>query len=584
MKTEVQIDVQDLDHLGIIAGIVDEIGIVEVIDKEIGTDLREKVSAGQVVKAMIINCMGFLTAPLYLFSEFFEGKATEHLIGEGIKAEYLNDSRIGRVLDQIYEYGITILFVKVASLMAERSKIDTKIVHIDGTSIAVHGKYLQLEEAEIKDNTSGDLPLEQDSSPEDSQNKEEEDLEPVPINITHGYSRDHRPDLKQYTLSLLTTEAEGIPLFMQVGSGNELDQKAFAKMIKEFKSQWTGAEPSVYVMDAAFYNESNLSEFQYKIKWISRVPFTIKAAKDLSQTLLPEQFIKSTLFKGYQFCSVCHEYAGIKQLWVVVESSERKSADLKSLSKRISKSLAAKLSSLKRLSNHEFACEADALTAAADFEKTLPYHLLSDLNVIAKPHYQRKGRPRPNDEVSHYTYQIQSTLREHEIVINNHLNQTGRFILATNLLDEEQNSISFLVPELSPEQWTPDLILKDYKGQQSTERGFRFIKDPLFFVSRVFLKSPKRIMALAMIMTLALMVYSLGQRQLRQALDQAHSTLPNQKDKPTARPTLRWILQCFQSVHLVFVDGLKSRIQLTTRQTLILQFLGSSSQQYYLLS
>jgi transposase len=457
-------------------------------------------------------------------------------------------------------------------------------LHIDGTSIAVHGKYLQLEEAEIEQDLPVNLPLEQDSSPEDSQNKEEEDLEPVPINITHGYSRDHRPDLKQYTLSLLTTEAEGIPLFMQVGSGNELDQKAFAKMIKEFKSQWTGAAPSVYVMDAAFYNESNLSEFQYNIKWISRVPFTIKAAKDLSQTLLPEQFIKSTLFKGYQFCSVCHEYAGIKQLWVVVESSERKSADLKSLSKRISKSLTAKLSSLKRLSNHEFACEADALTAAADFEKTLPYHLLSDLNIIAKPHYQRKGRPRPNDEVTHYTYQIQSTLRENEIVINNHLNQTGRFILATNLWDEEQNSLSFLAPELSPEQWTPDLILKEYKGQQSTERGFRFIKDPLFFVSRVFLKSTKRIMALAMIMTLALMVYSLGQRQLRTALNQADSTLPNQKGKPTARPTLRWIFQCFQSVHLVFVDGLKSRIQLTSRQTLILQFLGSSSQQYYFLS
>ena len=127
MKAEVQIDVQDLDHLGIIAGIVDEIGIVEVIEREIGTDAREKVSAGQIVKAMIINCMGFLTAPLYLFSEFFEGKATEHLIGAGIKAEHLNDSRIGRVLDQIYEYGITILFMRIASLMAERFKIETKI-------------------------------------------------------------------------------------------------------------------------------------------------------------------------------------------------------------------------------------------------------------------------------------------------------------------------------------------------------------------------------------------------------------------------------------------------------------------------
>jgi transposase len=91
-------------------------------------------------------------------------------------------------------------------------------------------------------------------------------------------------------------------------------------------------------------------------------------------------------------------------------------------------------------------------------------------------------------------------------------------------------------------------------------------------------------MALAMIMTLALMVYSLGQRQLRRALEITQSTLPNQKGLPTARPTLRWILQCFQSVHLIFVDGIKSRIQLTSRQTLILQFLGASSRQYYFLS
>ena len=105
--------------------------------------------------------------------------------------------------------------------------------------------------------------------------------------------------------------------------------------------------------------------------------------------------------------------------------------------------------------------------------------------------------------------------------------------------------------------------LKEYKAQQSTERGFRFIKDPLFFVSRVFLKSTKRIMALAMIMTLALMVYSLGQRQLRRALDGSNSTLPNQKGKPTARPTLRWILQCFQSIHLIFINGVTSQIKLT---------------------
>lgn len=75
MKTELQIDVKDIDHLGIIAGIIDEIGIVEIIDREIGTHAQEKVSAGLVVKAMIINCMGFLSAPLYLCKSIFCGES-----------------------------------------------------------------------------------------------------------------------------------------------------------------------------------------------------------------------------------------------------------------------------------------------------------------------------------------------------------------------------------------------------------------------------------------------------------------------------------------------------------------------------
>lgn len=373
-------------------------------------------------------------------------------------------------------------------------------------------------------------------------------------------------------------------MFLQLGDGNELDQNAFAEMIREFKSQWQGEEPALYVMDAAFYTEENLSNFQYNIKWLSRVPLTIKAAQELTQTLLPEQFTNSNLYQGYRFCPVCNEYAGIKQSWVVVESDERKEADIKALPSRMEKSLAANLKNLKRLESKEFACEADALRAAADFEKTLKYHLLRELKIVTKPHYQRRGRPRPGDEISHYTYHIQTSLIENKILIKNHQNQAGRFILATNLLDKEINLTTDAKTKLDEEKWTPELILKEYKGQQTTERGFRFLKDPLFFVSRVFLKNTQRIMALAMIMTLALMVYSLGQRQLRRALEVTNSTLPNQKGKPTARPTLRWILQCFQSIHLVFVDGIKSAIKLTNRQQVILQFLGSSCHQYYFLS
>jgi transposase len=489
--------------------------------------------------------MGFLTAPLYLFSEFFSGKATEHLIGEGIKAEYLNDSRLGRVLEQLYEYGVSLLFIKIAYVMVERFGIKIPSGHMDGTSLSVQGKYIKSEEKEGEE-------------------------EAVPIKITHGYSRDHRGDLKQFTLSLLTTGEEGLPLFMQVGDGNKLDSQAFPEMIKDFQAQWQGEKVDLLVMDSAFFNKKNLINFQEGINWISRVPLTIKAAQELTKTLLPEQFTQSNIQQNYRFCTVCSEYARVKQQWVVVESEQRKQADLITLSKHIEQSFTLKNKSLLNLEKKEFACEPDAISAAKDFEKNLNYHSLTELNIVAKPHYQRKGRPRPEDQVSHYTYHIQANLIEDESVIQTCRNQAGRFILATNLLDETK--------------LTADLILQEYKAQQTTERGFRFIKDPLFFASRVFLKSPKRIMALAMIMTLALMVYSLGQLQLRQALEKANSTLPNQKGKPTARPTLRWILQCFQSVHLVFVNGVKSSIQLTHKQNLILPFLGSSSQQYYFLS
>lgn len=544
-----QIDVQDIDHLGIIAGIVDDIGIVEIIDQELGTHPQEKVSAGQVVKAMILNCMGFLTAPLYLFSDFFLGKATEHLIGAGVKGEYLNESRLGRVMDQVYEYGITLIFVKIATEMCKRFGVSVKNTDLDGTSMSVHGKYQTTEAGE-------------------ENIVEEESAEPVGITITQGYSRDHRPDLKQFTWHLLTSEEEGIPIFMNVADGNKTDQRAFPEVIKAFQSEWEGEQPDLYVMDAAFYSEANLREFGNSIEWISRVPATIKAAQELIQTILPEQLNEQKDHKGYRFCVVCSTYAGIKQQWIVVESQQRMESDLKTLLKQIEKTLKEQEKALKSLMNKSFACEADALIAITDFEKTLNYHSLDEPKILAKPHYSQRGRP--NTEATHYSFHVQSTLVENSVIIAAYRQQVGRFILDTNSLDSQK--------------WTECEILREYKAQQPTERGFRFLKDPLFFASSIFLKNTKRIMALAMIMTLALMVYSLGQRQLRRALEDANATLPDQKGKPSTRPTLRWILQCFLSVHLVFLDHVKYQIKLNDRQNLILQFLGASSRKYYFLS
>ena len=69
--SESQIKVQDIDNLGIVAGIIDERTLVEQINQLLGTHPQEIISAGQVVKAMILNGLGFISAPLYLFEKFF---------------------------------------------------------------------------------------------------------------------------------------------------------------------------------------------------------------------------------------------------------------------------------------------------------------------------------------------------------------------------------------------------------------------------------------------------------------------------------------------------------------------------------
>ena len=129
MNLSEDISVKNLDHLGIVAGIIDEIGIVEKINQLLGTDNRERVNAGVVVKAIILNGLGFVSKPLYLFSQFFDDKAIEHLLGKGIKAEDLNDDKLGRVMDKLYNYGLSELFLIVVLEVIRKYQISTKYSH-----------------------------------------------------------------------------------------------------------------------------------------------------------------------------------------------------------------------------------------------------------------------------------------------------------------------------------------------------------------------------------------------------------------------------------------------------------------------
>ena len=555
---ENEIDVKDIDHLGIIAGIMDEMDLVRFIDSRIAPHPLEKVSVGTAIKAMVLNCMGFLTSPVYLFSQFFQGKAVEHLLGRDIKAEHLNESRIGRVLDEIFKYGLSQLFVEIAMSAVKVFQVGITSGHFDTTSLSVSGKY---EEKELVEG-------EQKGIKESEQEDEDEDLKP--IHITYGYSRDHRPDLKQFVMGLVTNGAEGVPLMVTVGDGNESDRKHLHRMAKRFIKSWQGEQLDYFVMDSAGYTPDNLKTDWGVMNWIVRVPATLNEAKEWLNKSNESAFIEDENDSRYKLLSVNSAYAGVNQRWFIVQSEPRRKADLEKLARDIEKEKKSKEKEFSQSYKKGFACEADALAAVNQFASKLKFHEIVATEIVAKPFYSRAGKPKKDEEAQGYKYHPQVRFEVSQKLTLPHRNRAGRFILATNCLDEKMLSAS--------------KALELYKEQQGTERGFRFIKDPLFFASSVFLQNRGRIMALAFIMALALLVYSLGQHRLRRALQEAKASVPNQKKKPTNRPTLRWILQCFQSVHLVSINEVKSLIKLTQSQRLILKFLGPHCQQYYFLS
>jgi transposase len=141
MSTLKEIEIQNIDHLGIVAGIIDAIGLVEIVNELLGEDVAEKISAGHVVKAMILNGLGFVSAPLYMFSKFFESRACEHLIGSGIKPEYLNDDKLGRTMDKLFTQGLSTVFLAVSLNAIKKFGVSLLSSHLDSTSFHLHGEY-----------------------------------------------------------------------------------------------------------------------------------------------------------------------------------------------------------------------------------------------------------------------------------------------------------------------------------------------------------------------------------------------------------------------------------------------------------
>ena len=526
---------RQIGHLGLVAGMIDELGISAVIDEALPKTRDHILPHSKVVSAMLLNGLGFNERRLYFFSRFFTDLSTEQLFGPGVTPEHLNDDVLLRTLDRIYDYGTTDLFNRIVMNVMKKFQFGTHLLHADTTSFSVHGDY--------------------DNEEENFRN----------IQITYGHNKDLRWDLKQFVLSMVTTQ-HGIPLFTQPYSGNESDKKILLETIQKVKQNLNLEDKAYYVADSAFYTGPNLQTLGHHTFWISHPPATIDEVKLL---LVADMPMVPGEEEGYSFYERLVNYAGIEQKWVLVHSEKRRAASEKTYQKNLDNRLEKARKSLKKLRSKEFACEPDAQMAARLWFDDYPYLSSDKIQILSrtKKNNGKKGRPGKDESVV-TVYSVDAPIEIIPEVIEQEKTRLGRFVLATNDLDLEADS-----------------LLKYYKGQQSVERGFRFLKDKSFRVAEVFLKKESRIEALSMIMVLCLFVYAIAEWYLRSKLKETGKKVNNQLKKPIQNPTMKWIFTLFMRPAEVTVC-LNSHIQrfivnLDEDVTQILEIMGPSFEKYY---
>jgi len=200
MDVEPEITEQRLGHVGLVAAILKKLNLIERIDKILPPKTRShQISHGQAIAALILSGIGFSHNRLYLNQNFFEQFPVEKLLGKRIKPEMLTYDVLAGALDAIYKYGTSDFFMDIGFRTAIDFNLLSSELHLDSTSIPFFGKFKKQKHGNIK--------------------------------ITHGHSKNNRPDLQQVVLSMVTGGKSGIPFWIETHSGNVSDKEIFQQVI-----------------------------------------------------------------------------------------------------------------------------------------------------------------------------------------------------------------------------------------------------------------------------------------------------------------------------------------------------------------
>ena len=413
-----------------------------------------------------------------------------------------NRVKLGRTLDEAHAYGCDLLLSELALAVCAQEGIDSRFHHLDPTSFALSGE---------------DVPASDEPA----------------IRMTHGYSKDHRPDLKQAVLERMVSPDGGVPLVRKRWEGKAADTQMFRERAEALLATLKiSPTPRSLVADSKLYHEdhaANLSQFGF----ITRLPNPLKlVAPVIQQALTGDTWQRRDETTGDHRIELGHD--GMAQRWLVVSSQaalERAEATVSNACQREAEAIDKPLFHLqaKRFETPE-AAQAELATR----ENAWTDHQLEAYGLLEHQHDAGKGRPTPATPITSIDWQIQAQVRPEQEKLAYHQQGKAGCVVGTNIEAEPLSAAEVMVA---------------YTGQSQAEGGFRLLKDPLFFVSSLFGKPPCRIQGLLMVMTCALLVSSVMPRRLRHQLARQGETMPNQIHQPTERPTLRWLFQLLDGIH-----------------------------------
>lgn len=522
------VDVKRLDHLPLVGALLRELAVKGTVDALIPPHDRNAVTAGECVEALVLTILTGEHA-LSRVADTLAGYDLAVIFQRPMEAAHFHDNRLGRALDALWTAGLDRLYGAVVSQAIHRYGLELARLHTDTTSLKVYGAY------------------------------EREADEEGPL-VTFGYSRDHRPDLKQLLFGLTVT-AEGVPVWGHVTDGNRSDSTEQRFHITQLRQHLPDLSEPLLVADSKFFaGETMALAAEHRCRFVTLVPQTaglrqalVEAPEPRELPLLWERpgrrqgdtahYRGASVRRPYRWKTTTGEVQELPLRFLVVESTQLAKAKAPRLAAAQQTERDALAALQRQWQRRCFACEADAHQAASLCvrELSLRYHHLT-YTVAADwvpGKHARRGRPpkqapHPQRQVWQVTWQVQ----EASEILTAQARRESRFVLATNVLDAGQ---------LSDAE-----VLKAYKGQPAAELSFKWAKNPAA-IAPIFLEIPSRIAALGCVYLMALLVYTLVERHVRKSLAARGETLPD-RPAPSQRPTARTVFQLMRNIAVVTLD------------------------------